>query len=378
MKKVLLVAMADSIHTARWLEQFRGEPIQFVLFPSSPHRRVHPKIREMLASDEGVNLRIDGLLRRFALPMWAVDRFIDNRLRGVLLKQIIRREKPDIVHAMEFQHGAYLVIRAFDKLVTRPYFIATNWGSDIYWFQRFPRHERKIQEVLKLANAYSAECQRDHELAKQHGFVGLHLPVAPNAGGFSDQHLKQAALFPRPSTRKVIAIKGYTGFVGRADIALRAIELAADHLGGFEIVVFSSDMKSRLISRGVSKRTGLELRTYRRHELSHAEMLELFARSRIYIGISESDAISTSMLEAMSCGAFPIQTDTSCADEWISNGETGFIADLNSPKQIAKNIVTSIADENLVNSAAAKNLEVAKLRLRDSQIRLKLKEFYVH
>jgi len=188
-----------------------------------------------------------------ALPMWAVDRFIDNRLRGVLLKQIIRREKPDIVHAMEFQHGAYLVIRAFEKLAIRPYFIATNWGSDIYWFQRFPRHRKKIEKVLALANAYSAECQRDHGLANQHGFVGLHIPVVPNAGGFSDQHLKQAVLLPPPSTRKVIAIKGYTGFVGRADIALRAIELAADHLNGFEIVVFSSDVKSRRISRGISK-----------------------------------------------------------------------------------------------------------------------------
>jgi len=376
MKKVLLVAMADSIHTARWLEQFKGEPIQFVLFPSSPHRRVHPKIREMLASDEGVNLRIYGLLRRLALPMWAIDRFIDNRLRGVLLRQLIRREKPDILHAMEFQHGAYLVIHGFDKLVIRPYFIATNWGSDIYWFQRFPRHERKIQEVLKLANAYSAECQRDHELAKQHGFVGLHLPVFPNAGGFSDQHLKQAALFPRPSTRKVIAIKGYTGFVGRADIALRAIELAADHLGGFEIAVFSSDMKSRHISRGVLKRTGLKFKTYRRHELSHVEMLELFARSRIYIGVSESDAISTSMLEAMSCGAFPIQTDTSCADEWIAPGETGFLVSPNDTEAISRALLVALTDDDLVDSATVTNRATANARLSSDQIRQITNYFY--
>ena len=376
MKKVLLVAMADSIHTARWLEQFRGEPIQFVLFPSSPHRRVHPKIREMLASDEGVNLRIDGLLRRLALPMWAVDRFIDNRLRGVLLKQLIRREKPDILHAMEFQHGAYLVIHGFDKLAIRPYFIATNWGSDIYWFQRFPRHKKRIERVLALANAYSAECQRDHELAKQHGFVGLNLPVVPNAGGFSDQHLKQAVLLPPPSTRKVVAIKGYTGFVGRADIALRAIELAADHLNGFEIVVFSSDMKSRRISRGVSKRTGLKFTTYKRHELSHVEMLNLFARSRICIGISESDAISTSMLEAMSCGAFPIQTDTSCADEWITPGETGFLVSPTDTDVISRGLLVALTDNDLVDSAAVKNRATSIARLTSDQIQQITKHFY--
>jgi len=330
----------------------------------------------MLTSDDGANLRLYGLLRRFALPMWAIDRFIDNRLRGVLLRQLIRREKPDILHAMEFQHGAYLVIHGFDKLAIRPYFIATNWGSDIYWFQRFPRHRKKIERVLALANAYSAECQRDHELAKQHGFVGLHLPVVPNAGGFSDQHLKQAALFPRPSTRKVIAIKGYTGFVGRADIALRAIELAADHLNGFEIEIFSSDMKSRRISRGVSKRTGLKFTTYRRHELSHVEMLELFARSRVYIGISESDAISTSMLEAMSCGAFPIQTDTSCADEWISSEESISIVSLADVDILSTAISIAALNDIKVDQAAISNRHILKSRCSSSIISDKARRYY--
>ena len=42
MKKILIVAMADSVHTARWLRQFDSDEIEFVLFPSTPHRRVHP------------------------------------------------------------------------------------------------------------------------------------------------------------------------------------------------------------------------------------------------------------------------------------------------------------------------------------------------
>jgi len=377
MKKVLLIAMADSIHAARWLEQFEGEPIQFVLFPSSPHRRIHPKITEMLTSDDGVNLRIYGLLRRLALPMWAIDRFIDNRLRGVLLRKLIRREKPDIVHAMEFQHGAYLVIHGFKKIATKPYFIATNWGSDIYWFQRFPRHRKKIRLVLAHANAYSAECERDHELARHHGFSGIHLPVFPNAGGFSDQHLERAALLPLPSTRKVIAVKGYTSFVGRADVALQAIDLASEHLGGFEIAIFSSDMKSRRKSRSVSKRTGLKFTNYRRHELSHVEMLELFARSRIYIGISESDAISTSMIEAMSSGAFPIQTNTSCGDEWITSGETGFIVGPTDIGEISRVLSVALTDDVLVDSAAVRNRATANARLSSVHIRQKIKYFYV-
>jgi glycosyltransferase involved in cell wall biosynthesis len=47
------------------------------------------------------------------------------------------------------------------------------------------------------------------------------------------------------------------------------------------------------------------------------------------VGHSLSEGISTSMLEAMAMGAIPIQTCTSCADEWIINGEAGFLVEPN-------------------------------------------------
>ena len=149
MKKVLLVAMADSIHTARWLEQFRGADINFVLFPSSPHRRVHPRIERMLESNSGVNLTLSWGLRMFSLPLWLIDRFVDNRLRGLLLRRMLRREQPEIVHAMETQNAGYVMRRALRKSVTRPRVILTIWGSDLFWFRQFPRHKRKLKETLK-------------------------------------------------------------------------------------------------------------------------------------------------------------------------------------------------------------------------------------
>jgi glycosyltransferase involved in cell wall biosynthesis len=56
-------------------------------------------------------------------------------------------------------------------------------------------------------------------------------------------------------------------------------------------------------------------------------MLDLFASSRIYVGISLSDGISTSLLEAMAMGAFPIQTSTACVDEWFADGVSGYRID---------------------------------------------------
>jgi glycosyltransferase involved in cell wall biosynthesis len=55
--------------------------------------------------------------------------------------------------------------------------------------------------------------------------------------------------------------------------------------------------------------------------MSHKQVLEMFAISKIYVGLSESDGISTSMLEAMAMGAIPVQTSTACCDEWF--GDSG-------------------------------------------------------
>ena len=63
MKKILIVAMADSIHTARWLEQFELSKDEFILFPSSPHRCIHPKIVRLLSDSSDRNIRVPHGLR---------------------------------------------------------------------------------------------------------------------------------------------------------------------------------------------------------------------------------------------------------------------------------------------------------------------------
>jgi len=55
--------------------------------------------------------------------------------------------------------------------------------------------------------------------------------------------------------------------------------------------------------------------------MSHKQVLEMFAKSIIYVGLSESDGIRISMLEAMAMGATPVQTSTACCDEWF--GDSG-------------------------------------------------------
>jgi glycosyltransferase involved in cell wall biosynthesis len=98
-------------------------------------------------------------------------------------------------------------------------------------------------------------------------------------------------------------------------------------------------------------------------------MLRWYGRARVYIGLSISDAISTSMLEAVVMGAFPIQSNTSCANEWISHGSGGFIVPAEDPEIISKAIREAVLNDSLVDNADEINKKLAYERLDEKIIK---------
>jgi glycosyltransferase involved in cell wall biosynthesis len=317
-RRIFVICMFDSIHSARWLGQFREEDIEFLLFPSSPHRRVHKDLKHLLSGQSTAKYRLVPLGRWFGLPLWVLDKFVDNLSRGLLARRFIAKFGPEIVHALELQNAGYVALKAIEG--NKPHslkLMTTNYGSDIFWFQRFPKHKQKLERLMALSDYSSAECSRDLKLATQLGFQGTFLPVIPNAGGFSTEVLSRKLAPSRD--RKDIAIKGYHGWVGRAKIALDAIETMANELSDYQLVIYSANQTTKRRAKELVRKTGLKIKVNGKGALSHSQVLDLFSKSKIYIGLSESDGISTSLLEAMAMGAIPVQTATACCDEWFSD-----------------------------------------------------------
>ena len=315
-KRILVICMFDSIHSARWLSQFQDQDIEFLLFPSSPHRRIHKNLKSLVAGNSAATYKLFPLSRFFGIPLWIADKFVDNWFRSSLVKRAIKTFKPDFVHAMELQNAGYIAANAMTSKSDSK-LIATNWGSDIFWFQQFPKHRQKLAQLLKTADYYSCECNRDVALAHSLGFQGQVMPVIPNAGGFSKEVLDQKV--PLLQDRKVIAIKGYHGWVGRAKVALEAVEAIAGDLKAYRLVVYSANRGTIKLANQIARRTGLDITVFGKGKLSHNQVLELFATAKIYVGLSLSDGISTSLLESMAMGAIPVQTATACCDEWFTD-----------------------------------------------------------
>jgi glycosyltransferase involved in cell wall biosynthesis len=277
----------------------------------------------------------------------------------------VKRLKPAVVHSLETQIAGYLTAEAKEQYGDGfPPWIHTNWGSDIYLFGRLPEHVERIKSVLSLCDFYSCECMRDVQLARNFGFRGHIFPVIPNTGGFEIQSLTaiRNETVP-PSKRRSIMLKGYQGWAGRALFGLRALARCAELLSDYEIVVYGNpkgdDMK---IACGLLRSDyGLKVTILPR--VPHDHIMRYHASARISIGLSISDSISTSLLEAMAMGSFPIQSSTSCAEEWIEPGSTGLIVPAEDPHEIEAALRTALANDGLVDRAAEINWQTVTERL---------------
>lgn len=378
--RILFVAMPHSVHTARWISQIVDQDYEVHFFPSM-ETKPHLLLKNVKLHCANIGFRIVSRLVniRKKKVMWSrtlLPKLFSTLLdRSFWLSLIIRIVKPDIIHSLEIQHAGYLTLAARARIRGKfPTWIVTNWGSDIFLFGRLASHVDKIKKILSFCDYYSCECQRDVKLANVMGLKGEVLSVLPNGGGFDLQRITRLRQPGATSSRRLILLKGYQGWIGRALVGLRALELCADILQGYTVAIYLARGDVAIAAELVSQSTGIPIELI--PPCSHDEMLSFFGRARVYIGLSISDAISTSLLEAIIMGAFPIQSCTSCADEWIENGKTGLIVPPEDPEIIATAIRRAISDDTLVDYAAEQNSHLALERLDRSIIQPQVVAMY--
>ena len=377
-----------SVHAARWINQVAEEGWDLHLFPAF-EAPLHPAFKNVTAyslmrrrTTPGSGIRQRAL---WPLPvggdrMQMLARRLPERWgeRAAWLARVIRRLRPDMVHSLEFQQPGYLTLRARSFYEGRfPLWVTSNWGSDIYLYGPLAAHGEKIRGILEGCDYYTCECHRDVKLAREYGFRGEALPVLPVAGGFHIEKMREYRQPGPTSARRVISLKGYQHWAGRALVGLRAIERCADVLqaGGYTVAVYSAGEDVRIAAERMAIATGLRLEIV--PEGSHEEMLRLQGRTRVAVGLSISDGLSTSALEALVMGAFPVQSDTSCLDEeLVRDGETALLVPAETPEAVAAAIRRAVTDDELVDRAVAANDRVAASRLDYSVIRPQVVAMY--
>jgi glycosyltransferase involved in cell wall biosynthesis len=393
--KILFVCMGDSIHSIRWINQLDEKFDVSILSINSNiaeksvyinRKIIIYDIYPILVKRFNTGLSDFILIHVGKVAINIISDFIVNTYLRVnkdfISRQVLKKillYKPDVIHSLEIQSAGYSVNQA--KKMSKTFFpswIVSNWGSDIYHFGRDPNHAAKIRDVLSNCDYYMCECQRDVKLAKDFGFRGKILSVLPNAGGYNiSKYAKYSKV--KPSKRRFIMLKGYQGWVGRSQVALEAL----DSIGGIlsekklGIILYSTAGNTEVEKKALSiaQKHNLKLKLIPQFT-SHEEIIKLHALSRISIGLSMSDGISTSLLESMLTGSFPIQSYTACADEWVVDGHTGILVPPENVAKVKLAILKAIKNDQLVDKAAILNRKTIQGRASYDLVRKQVIEQY--
>jgi glycosyltransferase involved in cell wall biosynthesis len=379
--RILFVGMADQIHTARWIRQLEGPEWDCHLFPTEHGRRLNPELRNVTVHSLFPSPGVPPGVRESAFLPWnfaAGRTFLDQRLvrAGIndawRLARVIRRLRPDVVHSLAIHVGGFLAREARELLGgSFPRWLVSNQGLDIHYWGRFPEYAEGIRKVLASCDEYLCECSRDIALARQFGFQGKEWPVLPQAGGLDVALMAELRQREVPSRRKLVLVKGYQHFYGRALVALKAIELCASGLAGYRVALFGvSGVDVELATREAARRTGLRIEIVPRS--AHRVMLEMQAQARVCMSLSITDGACTSFLEALAAGAFPVQSNTGCSAEWSKQGEGALFVDPDDPHDVAAALQRAITDDVLVDRAAAVNWQPVLAGLDHERIRARV------
>jgi L-malate glycosyltransferase len=91
--------------------------------------------------------------------------------------------------------------------------------------------------------------------------------------------------------------------------------------------------------------------------VSDESLKEALQKAHIYISLSLSDGASISLMEALSCGLFPVLSDIPANREWITD-MNGLLTPLENPKALANCIHKAILDTKLRKKATRINREL--------------------
>ena len=373
--KVLFVAM-QYIHTVRWINQLKESDHEIYLFDCLD-RPIHEDLQWTNYTTNWSKRKIKPLKGETFLKKHFPN--LNEKVQPLLkvtaserLKALIEEIQPDVVHSMELQSESYPLISVRKKIKFN--WICSTWGSGIYHFYNEPFHKKRIDTLLSQLDYLFTDNLRDIGLAKKYGFNGKTLGSFPGGGGFT---VKEEFIEP-VKNRKLILVKGYHHWAGRALNALKGLENNLELIKNYQIHVYASHPNVIAEIERLKAEHNLNITyTKRGIEESHDSLLQKFGQARIAIGINVTDGIPNTLLEAMIYGAFPIQTNPGkVSEEYVTHQENGLLVEnAEDIQEITEAIKETLTNDDLIEKAFEVNKKY-RVSLSYKNIQEKVLETY--
>jgi hypothetical protein len=298
-------------------------------------------------------------LKQKVPSVYKLTQYINETNSNTAFFKTVNKIQPDIIQCFEMKLAGLPILETLNKFKNIP-LVYSSWGSDLFYFKELGTPKEKVNAFLSRVNYLITDCKRDQYIARENGFKNTLLGVFPGNGGI-DLGINSIVL---PKERKCIIIKGYQFDVGEAIQVLKAIEVLPEQIKkNYTFIIYSADKEIKAFISNSKYLNNVKFKILERHiKVPNQELITLMSKSIIHIGNNLSDGMPNTMLEAMSQGCFPIQSNPGNATaEIIKDGFNGYL--INNPydfESISKFIISTLNNEDLINNAMQYNIQFIK------------------
>ncbi|MHC4069705.1 MAG: glycosyltransferase [Planctomycetota bacterium] len=289
-------------------------------------------------------------------------------MAGLKLRKLLKEIKPDILH------GHYVTSTGVISLISgfRPFLVSAR-GSDLITSVKSSLWRmilRKVFDESVLVHTVSDELSA---LVKTLG-VPEEKIITLSQGvyiGLFDYKPRLTI----PATVRLLCTRAFRPVYDQETV-LNACSILKKKKINFTLTFAAgSDMQENI--ENIAGKKGLADQINFLGGYENRSLPSIMAEHDIYISAALWDGTSVSLLEAMSCGLFPIVSKTKSNQAWIEENKTGLMFQCGNAEELADKIIQAVKDSNLRQTAVEKNRKVvAEKANREKNMLLLEKKYY--
>lgn len=321
--KICYIGDAGSVHMQRWVSYFADKGHEVTLISPRPWSGIVP---------HNINLHV--------LKMINGVRFVNIPLTVVQISKIIRKYKPEVLHAHHVtSSGFWAALCGF-----RP-FALTAWGSDIV-IQPEKSKLVRWKAVFTLKRAKAITCDASHMVdrmvklgADREKIKIIYFGV--DTRKFHSKHvdakIKENLNIPTNSPT-VVSLRSLNPIYD-LETLIKATPLVIDQVPDVKFIIVG-DGEQRAYLEALAASLGVADSVRFVGAIPGSEMPRYLASSDIYVSTSLSDAgLAASTAEAMASQLPVIVTDFGDNRQWVKEGQGGFLIPLRDSSMLAERII---------------------------------------
>jgi hypothetical protein len=392
--KILLVADGRSPITRQWLKTVIGMGHEMMLvstFPCSPLQGVKEQTvipiafsgmaGTQVAGSSQKKKRSSSLVRKARKPLMVLRYWLGPLTlprAGMQLQETISSWQPDLVHALRIPFEGMLASYTPANIPL----VISIWGNDLTLHTRGSASmQHWTRRTLQRTDGLLADTSRDIRLGVQWGFEQQKPAlVVPGSGGIDLNEILDSSTkvdisrWISKEGKYVINPRGLRpGYINTREFFQAARLVLRQNP---EVIFLCPAMEGQEEAIQYARQYRVEKNVCLLPYLTQSELWQLFRACQVSVSISTHDGTPNTLLEAMSCGCFPIAGDLESLRDWITPGVNGFLVDAYKPDEIARAILTALEAKDIREKAKAINLQRISQNASRVASQEKLKTFF--